>query len=149
MLEGRLPVVPLVSARCEVTRTAQLLGTEAGERTADTVASLLRAGLLDLPAGGLAPVLRELAAVLSERFEACEKARSRAAMLRLEAAILALSPIVLLLLIGAASPAYLDACRTPSGTLVGALGGFLIFCCYLMMRRLGRVPEPRRTGGRT
>jgi tight adherence protein B len=77
----------------------------AGERTADTVASLLRAGLLDLPAGGLAPVLRELAAVLSERFEAREKARSRAATLRLEAAILALSPIVLLLLIGAASPA--------------------------------------------
>lgn len=29
MVEGRLPVVPLVSARCEVTRTAQLLGTEA------------------------------------------------------------------------------------------------------------------------
>lgn len=29
MLEGRLPVVPLVSARCEVTRTAQLLGAEA------------------------------------------------------------------------------------------------------------------------
>jgi hypothetical protein len=29
MLESRLPVVPLVSARCEVTRTAQLLGTEA------------------------------------------------------------------------------------------------------------------------
>ena len=29
MLEGRLPVVPLVRARCEVTRTTQLLGTEA------------------------------------------------------------------------------------------------------------------------
>ena len=29
MLESRLPVVPLVSARWEVTRTAQLLGTEA------------------------------------------------------------------------------------------------------------------------
>src|SRR5688572_20774373 len=29
MLEGRLPVVPLVSARCEVTRPTQLLGTEA------------------------------------------------------------------------------------------------------------------------
>jgi hypothetical protein len=29
MLEGRLPVVPLVSARYEVTRTAQLLRTEA------------------------------------------------------------------------------------------------------------------------
>jgi hypothetical protein len=62
-------------------------------------------------------VLRELAVVLSERFEAREKARSRAATLRLEAAILALSPIVLPVLIGAASPAYLDADRTPSGTL--------------------------------
>jgi hypothetical protein len=29
MLESRLPVVPLVSAPCKVTRTAQLLGTEA------------------------------------------------------------------------------------------------------------------------
>ena len=28
------------------------------------------------------------------------------------------------------------------------LGGVLIFGCYVLMRRLGRVPEPRRTGGR-
>jgi tight adherence protein B len=119
----------------------------AGERTADTVALLLRAGLLELPAGGLAPLLRELAEVLSERFEAREKARSRAATLRLEAAVLALSPIALLLIVGLASPGYLDAYRTPGGTLVGALGALLIFGCYLLMRRLGRVPEPRRTGG--
>jgi hypothetical protein len=46
-----------------------------------------------------------------------------------------------------ASPAYLDAYRTPAGTLVGAIGGSLIFGCYLLMLRLGRVPEPRRTGG--
>ena len=45
------------------------------ERTADTVALLLRAGLLELPAGGLAPLLRELSVVLAERFEAREKAR--------------------------------------------------------------------------
>jgi tight adherence protein B len=121
---------------------------ETAERTADTVALLLRAGLLELPAGGLAPVLRELASVLSERLEAREKARSRASTLQLEAAILALSPIVLLLLVGLASPAYLDAYRTPAGTLVGAIGGLLIFGCYLLMRQLGRVPEPRRTGGR-
>jgi tight adherence protein B len=120
--------------------------TEHGERTADTVALVLRAGLLELPAGGLAPVLRELAGVLTERLEAREKARSRASTLKLEAAILALSPIVLLLLVGLASPAYLDAYRTPGGTLVGAIGGFLIFGCYLLMLRLGRVPEPRRTG---
>jgi tight adherence protein B len=121
---------------------------EAAERTADTVALLLRAGLLELPAGGLSPVLRELASVLSERVEAREKARSRASTLQLEAAILALSPIVLFLLVGLASPAYLDAYRTPAGTLVGAIGGLLIFGCYLLMRQLGRVPEPRRTGGR-
>jgi tight adherence protein B len=119
---------------------------DAGERSADTVALLLRAGLLELPAGGLAPVLRELSAVLSERLQAREKARSRASTLQLEAAILALSPIVLFLLVGLASPAYLEAYRTPAGTLVGVIGGLLIFGCYLLMRRLGRVPEPRRTG---
>ena len=119
---------------------------ERGERTADTVALFLRAGLLELPAGGLAPVLRELAGMLSERFEAREKARTRASTLRLEAGVLALSPILLLLLVGLSSPAYLDAYRTPAGTLVGAVGGSLIFGCYLLMRRLGRVPEPRRTG---
>lgn len=120
--------------------------SQRGERTADTVALLLRASLLELPAGGLAPVLRELAGVLSERLEAREKARSRASTLQLEAAILALSPIVLLLLVGLASPAYLEAYRTPGGALVGAIGGLLIFGCYLLMLRLGRVSEPRRTG---
>jgi tight adherence protein B len=120
-----------------------------GERTADTVVLLLRAGLVDLPAGGLAPVLRELSDVLAERFEAREKARSRAHSLQVEAAILALSPIVLLLLVGVASPAYLDAYKTAAGTLVGALGGLMIFGCYVAMRRLGRIPEPRRTGGRS
>lgn len=120
----------------------------AGERTADTVALLLRAGLLELPAGGLAPVVRELSAMLAERFEAREKARSRASSLQVEAAVLALSPIVLLLLVGSASPGYLDAYRTPAGSLVAAVCGLLIFGCYLLMRRLGRVPEPRRTGAR-
>jgi tight adherence protein B len=117
-----------------------------GERTTDTAALLLRAGLLELPAGGLAPVLRELSGVLSERLEAREKARTRASSLQLEAAILAASPVVLLLLVGAATPAYLDAYKTAAGTAVGALGGALIFGCYLLMRRLGRIPEPRRTG---
>jgi tight adherence protein B len=117
----------------------------ASERTSDTVALLLRAGLLELPAGRLAPLLRELSGVLAERFEAREKARTRASSLQLEAAVLALSPIVLLLLMGAAAPGYLDAYRTTSGTIVATVGGALIFGCYLLMRRLGRVPEPRRT----
>lgn len=121
----------------------------AGERAADTVALLLRAGLVDLPAGGLAPVLREMSVVLADRFEAREKARSRAAKLQIEAAVLALSPIGLLLLVGLASPGYLDAYRTPGGTLVGIAGGLMILGCYLLMRRLGRIPEPRRTGPST
>lgn len=77
-----------------------------GERTTDSVALLLRAALLDLPTGGLAPVLRELAGVLSERLEACERARTRTASLGLEAAILSVSPIVVLLLIGVSSPGF-------------------------------------------
>jgi len=118
----------------------------AGERTADSVVLLLRAALVELPAGGLAPVLRELSQVLSERLEAREKARSRASAMHVEAAILALSPIVILLLIGAASPGYLNAYRSAGGTIVALVGGGLIFGCYLLMRKLGRVPEPRRTG---
>jgi tight adherence protein B len=111
---------------------------------------LLRAALVELPAGGLAPVLRELSQVLSERLEAREKARSRASSMHVEAAILALSPIVILLLIGAASPGYLNAYRSAGGTIVALVGGGLIFACYLLMRKLGRVPEPRRTeGGRS
>jgi tight adherence protein B len=117
----------------------------AGERTSDTVALLLRAGLLELPAGRLAPLLRELSEVLGERFEAREKARTRGSSLQVEAAVLALSPIVLLLLLGAASPGYLDAYKTVAGTIVATVGSALIFGCYLLMRRLGRVPEPRRT----
>jgi tight adherence protein B len=108
---------------------------------------LLRAALVELPAGGLSPVLRELSQVLSERLEAREKARSRASSMHVEAAILALSPIVILLLIGVSSPGYLNAYRSAGGTIVALVSGGLIFGCYLLMRKLGRVPEPRRTGG--
>jgi tight adherence protein B len=91
--------------------------------------------------------LRELSVMLADRFEAREKARSKASSLQLEAAILALSPIVLLLLVGAASPAYLAAYRTAAGTAVAAAGGIAIFGCYLLMRRLGQIPEARRKQG--
>ena len=119
-----------------------------GERTAGTVALLLRAGLVELPAGGLAPLLRDLSVMLGERFEAREKARTKASSLQLEAAILALSPIVLLLLVGAASPSYLAAYRSAAGTAVALAGGIAIFACYLLMRRLGRIPEARRRESR-
>jgi tight adherence protein B len=115
-----------------------------GDRTTDSIALLMRAAL-EFPTGGLAPVLRELAAVLSERLEAREKARSRAANLNLEALILAVSPIAIVLLIGLSSPGFLNAYRTAAGTAVAIVCGGLIFGCYLLMRQLGRVPEPRST----
>jgi tight adherence protein B len=124
-----------------------------GERTADSVSLLLRAALVDTPTGGLSPVLRELAGVLAERLEAREKARTRAANLTAEAAIVALSPILILLLFGSTSPEFLSAYRNVGGTFVLLIGGLLIYGCYSAMRRLGRVPEPRRTrpseGGRS
>jgi tight adherence protein B len=121
---------------------------ESGERTAHTVTLLLRVGLLELPTGGLAPMLRNLSLMLNERFEARERARTKTSSLQLEAAILALSPIVLLLLVGAASPAYLAAYKTAAGSAVAIAGGSAIFACYLLMRRLGRIPEPQPRRGR-
>jgi Flp pilus assembly protein TadB len=90
----------------------------------------------------VAPVLRELARVLRERWETRERARSRALSLRREAAILAVSPLAFVLLIGASSPGYLDAYRSGGGTLISLIGALVIVGCYLAMRRLGRVPEP-------
>lgn len=116
-----------------------------GERTADSVVLLLQAALLELPMGGVAPVLRELSEVLGERLEAREKARSRAASIHTEAAVLALSPVAILLLIGWASPGYLAAYKGLGGMVVLLIGGAVIAGCYALMRRLGRVPEPRRT----
>ena len=93
-------------------------------------------------------MLRELAAVLRERWELRERARSRALSLHREAAILALSPIAFLLLIGSSAPGYLNAYRTLGGTLVSLAGAVVIGGCYLAMRRLGRIPEPRDGGRR-
>ena len=117
------------------------------QRGARTTATLLRAGLIDMPTSGLAPTLRELAGFLGSRFEAREQARSRAASLRTEAGVLALSPVALMLLAEVAAPGYLDAYRTTDGTLVGGLGALAIGGCYLAMRRLSRVPEPAAWGG--
>ena len=114
----------------------------APERAAVSVAAILRAAFVDLPTGGVAPVLRELARVLRERWETRERARSRALSLRREAAILAVSPLAFVLLIGASSPGYLDAYRSAAGTLVSLIGALVIGGCYLAMRRLGRIPEP-------
>ena len=114
----------------------------APERAAGTAAALLRASFVETPTGRAAPMLRELAVVLRERWELREKARSRALSLHREAAILAVSPLAFLLLIGSSAPGYLNAYRTVGGTLVSLGGAIVIAACYLAMRRLGRIPEP-------
>ena len=105
------------------------------------LAALLHGGLLELGGGALAPLLRQLAGTLAAGEHSREKARSRAASLRLEALILALSPAGFLLLIGAVSPGYLDAYRSSGGTLVSGLAAVAIAGCYQAMRRLGRIPN--------
>jgi tight adherence protein B len=114
----------------------------APERAAVSASAILRAAFVDVPTGGVAPVLHELARVLRERWETRERARARALSLRREAAILAVSPLVFVLLIGASSPGYLGAYRSAAGTLVSLVGAGVIVACYLGMRRLGRIPEP-------
>lgn len=113
----------------------------APERASGAVATLLRAAFVDTSSGRAAPMLRELAAVLRERFEMRERSRVRALSLQREAAILAVSPLAFLLLIGATAPGYLNAYRTLPGTIVSVTGGMVIGGCYLAMRRLGRVPD--------
>lgn len=121
----------------------------AGERMSDTVAQLLRAGLVDVPSGRIAPEFRKLARLAAERFEAAEKAHSRTEILRVQAAVFAFGPPGLLLAVSALQPKYLDVYKTFAGTLVGIFVGLVIVACYVLMRRLGRVAEPRRTAGVT
>jgi tight adherence protein B len=117
-------------------------------QAARATAALLRAALVELPTGGLAPLLRELARVGRERFESAERARGRALALRREATILAASPVCFLALIGWSSPGYLAAYRGVGGTIVSLAGALAIGACYLAMLRLGRIPEPGRGGAR-
>jgi len=123
---------------------AALEGLRAGGGGAARLAALLHGGLLELGGGALAPLLRQLAGTLAAGEHSREKARSRAASLRLEALVLALSPAGFLLLIGAVSPGYLAAYRSTGGTLVSALAAAAITGCYQAMRRLGRLPNPDR-----
>ncbi len=114
----------------------------APEQSARTCAALLRAALVELPTGGLVPLLRELAQLSRDRFEAHERAALRALALRREATILAASPLAFLLLIGWSAPGYLDAYRGGAGSLVSLAGALAIGACYAAMLRLGRIPEP-------
>jgi Flp pilus assembly protein TadB len=117
----------------------------ASERMSDTVVRLLQAGLVDVPSGRVAPEFRKLARLAGERFDAAEKGRSRREILRVQAAVFTFAPPGLLLAVSALQPKYLDAYKTFAGTLVGIFVGLVIVACYVMMRRLGRVSEPRRT----
>ena len=94
------PASTAASARASSRRGLDELA-RAPERAAASAAAILRAAFVDLPTGGVAPVLRELARVLRERWETRERARTRALSLQREAAILAVSPMAFVLLIGA------------------------------------------------
>ncbi len=146
---GPAPLRPRFGALVERVRRGELEQAleelaAAPEQAARTASALLRAALVELPTGGLAPLLRELARVGRERFESAERSRGRSLALRREATILAASPVCFLALIGWSSPGYLAAYRSAGGTIVSLAGALAIGACYLAMLRLGRIPEPGR-----
>lgn len=109
-----------------------------------TPLAILLGGAHDVGGAGIAPLLRQLAQSLARQAHSRAKAESRAANLRLEARLLALSPLGFLGLIGAVSPGYLNAYRTSGGTLIAAIATVAISGCYQAMRRLGRLPTSNR-----
>ena len=116
------------------------------ERTTDTVALLLRAGLLELPADGLGTcaaraVGRSRRPVRGPRegTDACLEPPGRGGDPRGE-------PVLLASAGGRGDTRIPRRLQDGGGNAVGALAGVMIFGCYLLMLRLGRVPEPRRTG---
>jgi tight adherence protein B len=139
LLQGRFDALLEPLRRGELEQAIATLAA-GPEQTARSAATLLRAALVDVPSGGLAPLLRELARVARERFDSTERARIRSLSLRREARVLAASPLAFLLLIGWSSPGYLDAYRTTAGTLVSLAAAVAIGGCYFAMLRLGRFP---------
>lgn len=143
VLRGRFEAMLAPLRRGELEAAIATLAA-APEHSARSAAVLLRAALVEVPAGGLAPLLRELARVARGRFASSERARIRSLALRREANVLAVSPLAFLLLIGWSSPGYLDAYRTVGGTLVSLAAALAIGGCYLAMLRLGRLPGAGR-----
>jgi Flp pilus assembly protein TadB len=118
-----------------------------GERVSDTSADLLASALGTserLGSRNLSEVLDALAESATAQAAAVREARARQTRNRISARIVAAVPILLLLAIRRANPAYLAPFETASGQAVLAFALALICAGYVVMRRVARIEGSAR-----
>jgi len=111
-------------------------------RVADPSADLLASALgtsVRLGSRNLSEVLDALAEATTAQAAAVREARARQTRNRFSARIVAAVPILLLLAIRQANPAYLAPFETPFGQVVLAFAFALIWAGYVAMRRAARI----------
>jgi Flp pilus assembly protein TadB len=117
------------------------------ERVADPSADLLASALGTaerLGSRNLSEVLDGLAEATTAHAAAIREARARQTRNRISARIVAAVPVVLLLAIRQANPAYLAPFETASGQAVLAFAVALIWAGYVAMQRAARIEGTSR-----
>jgi tight adherence protein B len=112
------------------------------ERVTDPSADLLASALATserLGSRNLSEVLDALAEATTAHAAAVREARARQTRNRISARIVAAVPLLLLLAIRRANPAYLAPFAEPTGQAVLAFGFALIWAGYVLMRRAARI----------
>jgi Flp pilus assembly protein TadB len=92
----------------------------------------------------LSEVLDALAEATTAQAAAVREARARQTRNHVSARIVAAVPILLLLAIRQANPAYLAPFETPSGQAILAFAFALIWTGYVAMQRAARIEGPAR-----
>jgi tight adherence protein B len=112
------------------------------ERVHDTLAELMASALSTadrLGSRNLSEVLDALAEATTAQAAVVREARARQTRNRMSARIVAAVPLLLLLAIRRANPAYLAPFEDPPGQAVLAFAFGLIWVGYVAMRRAGRI----------
>jgi tight adherence protein B len=112
------------------------------DRVSDPSAELLASALVTADRMGsrnLSEVLDALAEATTAQAAAVREARARQTRNRVSARIVAAVPILLLLAIRRANPAYLAPFHAPEGQAVLAFASALIWTGYVTMRRAARI----------
>lgn len=113
-----------------------------GERSRDPGSELLASALAladRLGSRNLSDVLDSLAEATSAQAATVREARARQTRARMSARIVAAVPLLLLVAIRKANPAYLEPFSTPSGQAVLGLALVLIWAGYRAMKRAARL----------
>jgi tight adherence protein B len=118
------------------------LGEDLDDPVADRIVEALRLAR-DVGGTDLGGLLRTLGAFLREDARVRSEIESRQSW-TVNAARLALAAPWVVLLLLATQSTTIHAYNRPAGVVVLVAGGGISWVAYLLMRRLGRLPEPRR-----